>query len=455
MDQEATGGLRRKLTGHDLAEVHDELERLDYDVSDEKRPKRLAGRVACHPIDHAETDQCRAHVARKDDRLRRHGKPESGEHRGGEDEKQDAEDHRGDAADHQGEARAHGWQAVHARQTTRVGYDPFARGPFGVGVRSGQIRDARRGGRSLPYEIWYPAAVHAANEDVFTVPPSGEELRQEAARDAAPRPGRFTLVLYSHASGGHRRQSSFLCTHLASHGYVVGAVDHTGNTAIDFAEEMRRRAEGRVPTEAEAQASLDRVIGDRVPDLRFLCDELLGGAVGEISPLIDPERIGLVGWSFGAWAVLATPEADDRFAAVVALAPAGSSKPLPGIIPATLTFAWKRHAATLILAAEQDRFIPLDGVVEIFDRIPSAKRMCVLGGADHQHFADRVDPEGACTREDAHLFTRALMLAHFEEHLKNRSAATDFFTRASDELRARGIESSLVGEPSERPRRTP
>jgi len=33
--------------------------------------------------------------------------------------------------------------------------------------------------------------------------------------------------------GGHRRQSTFFCTHLASHGYVVAAADHTGNTTLE------------------------------------------------------------------------------------------------------------------------------------------------------------------------------------------------------------------------------
>jgi pimeloyl-ACP methyl ester carboxylesterase len=80
-----------------------------------------------------------------------------------------------------------------------------------------------------------------------------------------------------------------------------------------------------------------------VPDLRFLLDHMLAGAVDEILDRIDLRRIGLIGWSFGGWAALSTLEVDDRFRAMVALAPAGNSKPLPGIIPATLTFAWKRE----------------------------------------------------------------------------------------------------------------
>src|SRR5262249_33919135 len=161
----------------------------------------------------------------------------------------------------------------------------------------------------------------------------------------------FGLVLFSHTSLGHRRQSTFLTTHLASHGYVVAAVDHTGNT---FAEFAKRSGAGPLSPEAR-EAHLARIIADRVPDLRFLLDQMLGGAAGEVSARIDDRRIGLVGWSFGGWAVLAALEVDARFGCVVALAPGGSSNPLPGIIPATLSFDWKRAVPTLYLVAERDR----------------------------------------------------------------------------------------------------
>ena len=419
MDEKSTRGLRRQLPRHDLAEIHDELERLHDDVAHEEGAERLAGRVARHPVDHAETDQRRADVARENERLVRGRQAESGEHRAGKHEQQKTEDDRGDAADRERETRADVRQAAYARQTTRMGYDPFAEGPHGVAMRSGELRDPRRDARRLDYEVWYPA---------------------EPGALAGPCP----LLLYSHASGGHRRQSSFLCSHLASHGYVVAAADHAGNTAADFAERTRRRARGRAPTDPEMQAYIARIIADRVPDLRTLCDEVIGRGASEISAMVDPGRIGLVGWSFGGWAVLAAVEADDRFGAVAALAPAGSSNPLPGIIPAKLTYERKREAPTLILAADQDRFIPLSGLREIFDRTPSAKRMYVLHGADHQHFADDVQPEGGCTRERAHLFTRALTLAHFDEALKGDSAASDFLANAIDRLRARGVEANAV-----------
>jgi predicted dienelactone hydrolase len=275
-------------------------------------------------------------------------------------------------------------------------FDPSARGRFSVATREGVAIDRARDGRTLPFAVWCP--------------------------DAADGP--LPLVLHSHSSGGGRRQSSFLCEHLASHGYVVAAADHVGNTAADFAASAARAAAGVQSTPAEREANLRRIIADRVPDLRFLLDQLLSGAAGDV--VIDDQRIGLAGWSFGGWAVLATPEVDDRVRAIAALAPAGNSKPLPGIIPATLTFEWQREVPTLFLAAERDQFIPLDGIRELFERTPSRKRLFILRSADHSHFADDVGDETLCSREEAHRFTRALVLAHFQSILRGDEAARRF-----------------------------
>jgi dienelactone hydrolase len=334
-----------------------------------------------------------------------------------------------------------------------MGYDPFARGPFPVGVRSGEAIDGGRD-RRLPFEVWYPAAprhtgLDRSSRDLFTVLPGGPASRQDAVRDADVGTGSFPLVLFCHASGGHRRQSTFLCTHLASHGYVVAAADHTGNTAADVAERSKRVAAGPPLTPDEVDALVQGFIADRVPDLRFLLDRILSRGAGDASLRIDPQRIGLVGWSFGGWAVLSALEADTRFGAVVALAPAGSSKPLPGIIPATLTFAWKRTVPALLLVAERDRFTPLPGQFELFERTPSSKRMFILRGADHGHFADDIGDEGLCPAEQAHHFTRALALAHLDAALKQDRAAADFMARdAVAALRDHGV-NAVAHAPSE------
>jgi dienelactone hydrolase len=323
-------------------------------------------------------------------------------------------------------------------------YDPFVRGPFPVGVRSGQVIDEARHARQLPLEVWYPASpryggldLSPPTQDRFTLLPDTPPLHQAAVRDAEAHAGSFPLILFSHTSSGHRRQSSFLCTHLASHGYVVAAADHTGNTFVEWAA---RSAARTALTEEERDAYIRRIIADRVPDLRFLLDELLAGTAGDVSDQLDQDRISLIGWSFGGWAVLAAPEVDDRVGAVVAIAPAGSSRPLPGIIPATLTFAWTRDVPTLFLVAGRDRFTPLPGMYELFERTPSARQMLILRHADHDHFGDHIEVE-LCPRQHTHLFTRGLALAHLDAALKETDAARRFMAEdPAAALRALGVD---------------
>jgi len=341
-----------------------------------------------------------------------------------------------------------------------MSYDPFARGPHPVGVRSEQWADAARGHRPLPIELWYPATtahtgqdLAMSTQDAFEVVQGLPPLRQAAVRDATVQAGSFPLIVFSHTSGGHRRQSSFLCTHIASHGFVVAAVDHTGNTGPDIA---RRIAGSSQPGSAERRERYQQqIIADRVPDLRFVLDCLLAGS-SEVSRLIDAQRLGVVGWSFGGWAVLATPEADDRIGAIVALTPGGNSNPLPGIIPSKLTFVWKRAAPTLLLAGELDRFTPLPGIYEIFERTPAPKRLFILRGADHLHFGDSLLVQldltrvlgllpqqtydellatvETCSQEQAHSFTRGLALAHLDAVLNHNVFAEQFL--AGDPIRA-------------------
>jgi dienelactone hydrolase len=227
-----------------------------------------------------------------------------------------------------------------------------------------------------------------------------------------------------------------VCTHLASHGYVVAAVDHTGNSFVDLVD---RAMSGVMLTPEQREAHMQRIIADRVPDLRFLLNELLDGAAGEVSDQIDGERVGMMGWSFGGWAALAVPEADQRIRAVVTIAPAGNSKPLPGIIPATLTFAWKQPAPTLYLVAERDRFTPLSGMYELFERTPASKQMLILRHADHDHFGDQIEVE-LVPKQHAHLFTRTLALAHLDAALKGSDGASRFMSGdPAGVLRTRGI----------------
>ncbi|HTC89995.1 MAG TPA: hypothetical protein VK686_16925 [Bryobacteraceae bacterium] len=219
---------------------------------------------------------------------------------------------------------------------------PSAPGPFTVRTCTFEARDPARD-RLFPCDIWCPDP-----------------------------PGVWPLVLYSHHSRGNRRAATYLTTHLASHGYMVAALDHS---------------EVVVP---EIAGNVEAFIANRVPDARFLLDFMLAGAI-PCTARPDHDRIAIVGHSAGGWTALALPETDTRVQAVVALAPGGASNPKPGIIPATLSFNWPRPPATLYIVAEDDVLTPIAGMHELYSRTPGRKQMVVLPGADHLHFMDNVE----------------------------------------------------------------
>jgi predicted dienelactone hydrolase len=313
-----------------------------------------------------------------------------------------------------------------SQQTSEtVPYDPFVRGRFPVGVRTIEALDTARN-RLFPCEIWYPESAE----------------------------GSYPVVVYSHHSGGGRRAATYLCDHLASHGYVVAALDHSEV----IAEELKGK-EGE--TSEQLSARVDAWIANRVPDIRFLLDHLLSRA--EVN--VDPDRIGIVGHSFGGWTALAMPEVDTRIRAVVALGPGGNARPRPGILPLKLSFEWGRDVPTLYLAAENDVPIPLDGVYELFERTPSAKQMVILRRADHYHFLDNVEevhemvrvmtfpanlawmteemrPIGElCSGEQAHLLIRGLTVCHMDAVLRQQEEARRFLGGDIEaELAARGVD---------------
>lgn len=343
-------------------------------------------------------------------------------------------------------------------------YDPFVRGRFPVGVRTIQALDTVRD-RLFPCEIWYPAAPQHASQDIapgtqdfFTVPSDDTPRSQMAVRNAAAQPGTYPLIIFSHHSGGPRRMATFLCTHLSSHGYVVAALDHSEVVALELA---RRDGE----TDEQKTARWEAVIANRVPDIRFLLDHLLNGAAWDLETRLDATQIGIVGHSLGGWTALAATDVECRIRAVVALAPGGSSRPKPGILPVKLTFSWGRDVPALYLVAENDISLPLAGMYEIFERTPATKQMVILRRADHMHFMDNVEKmhetvrkmsftgelawipkemrpiAELCSGEQAHLFVRGLTLCHMDAILRRQEEAQRFL--AGDmkaELAVRGVD---------------
>lgn len=289
---------------------------------------------------------------------------------------------------------------------TNTSYDPFQRGIHPVGVKSDIWRDDKRGGRALPMELYYPATSEYAGQDLdpvtqdsFVLPASmggSEPKQQSAVRDAIASSGDYPVVIFAHGYSGDRRETSFLCAHIASHGYRVISADHRGSTFEDIAERMSKPGFDR-------RGNAKQMAEDRFGDVPFMLDtaEKVFG--------ITIEAAGITGASLGGWTSLIAPAADGRIMATAPLCPAGGDGPLAmnatGHLGDYISFEWKSPAAVFMMLGDRDTWLPLYGTLGLLDRCPvTDKRAAVLQKADHQHFVDDME---VC-HDWYHQFTLAL-----------------------------------------------
>lgn len=192
--------------------------------------------------------------------------------------------------------------ACHAspEDSSELPFDPLVSGPWSVGRSQHSLVDEVRE-RSLPVLLWYPTEQAAqAHPIADLVTEAGDRSSYEAllaqapadcptrelsdAADAPPAPGPWPLVGMSHCHGCTAFSMAAVAALLASHGYVVVAPEHVGNTLFDELEGTG------LPLDTD---TLDL----RVGDLGFSLDAAVDGQLGVE---IDPGRIGLLGHSFGA-----------------------------------------------------------------------------------------------------------------------------------------------------------
>jgi dienelactone hydrolase len=201
-------------------------------------------------------------------------------------------------------------------------------------------------------------------------------LESAVALDGPPVSGseHFPLIVFSHGNSGVRYQSFFLAEALASHGFVVVAPDHTGNTIFEPGATFETR--------------------DRPLDVSFLITRMLekSGDTGDrFYRRIDPSRIGVTGHSFGAFTALA-------------LAGGFTNVPIDPRVRAILPFAtWSDlmddvalaaiRVPTLILGGTRDTITPIvSQSTRPFELIPAVPRYRVdLIDGGHNSFTNICD----------------------------------------------------------------
>ena len=184
-----------------------------------------------------------------------------------------------------------------------------------------------------PYTTQYPAAAAAAigaSLDGGNGLPAGlvnwAATKTHSVRDAAMAPGRFPVVLYSPGAGDPRDSNVTLVENLASQGYVVVTIDHTGEApATEFPDGHvvgngpLLAAFGQVgDDQAAATVLLTKVMNVRLADTRLVLNRL-SSLPNRLTAGMDLNDIGMFGHSAGGFEAAETMYNDPRVKAGVNL----------------------------------------------------------------------------------------------------------------------------------------
>jgi carboxymethylenebutenolidase len=193
---------------------------------------------------------------------------------------------------------------------------------------------------------------------------------------------RFPAVIGLHGSGGGHASMADPANLLAEHSfavYVLHYFDRTGTVEIDGLQTIFRHFPVWMKTLWDAVTFVAR------------------------QPQIDPNRIGLLGFSLGAYLALSASGIDSRIQAVVEFF---------GGMPKEMKFFARRLCPVLILHGEQDKTVPVEEAYhlqQLLEKKQIPYEMQIYPGAGHGF-------SGEIWR-DAGLRT----LAFLEKHLASRS----------------------------------
>ncbi|WP_245931665.1 dienelactone hydrolase family protein [Actinokineospora auranticolor] len=208
--------------------------------------------------------------------------------------------------------------------------------------------------------------------------------RTHAVPDApvAGEGGRFPIVLFSPGSSGVRTQNTAWAEELASHGYVVAALDHPYDSAAVVLADGRTISTATVSSGDRDED--DRLAEDwtaiRAADLGFALTKLESLGADPLAGRLDTGRVAATGHSMGGAAALQVARKDHRFDAVIDLDGYPRGPLSPDLAQPTL-------ALTQAITSESDpRYLPQ--LTEVLTRGTATNYRVTIPGAAHLTFMD-------------------------------------------------------------------
>ena len=189
--------------------------------------------------------------------------------------------------------------------------------------------------------------------------------RMHAARDAAPLPGRFPLVLIAQGNDQSAHDQAFLAELLAARGFAVASVPSQARIGGHM------KSEQEVPAQARDQAA----------DLAFALKIVRGEGN------VRPGRYGLVGHSFGARSALLLAMRDTDVGALVSLDGGIGAATAKGVFEKTRGFDREAAVAPILHLYEiGDRF-PVSDLAPLRALVRSDRWLVRVDDMRHVHFS--------------------------------------------------------------------
>ncbi|GAA0436246.1 lipase [Streptomyces luteireticuli] len=271
---------------------------------------------------------------------------------------------------------------------------PAPSGKLPVGEKVLRLVDSARtdpwkpsaGPRELMVSVWYPARSASGAKAPYVSAALSQELygndklstvRTHAVVDAAPAQGRARpVVVLSPGLGQSRSSLTGLAEDLASRGYVVAALDHTYEAAVEFPGGRVEKCELCVREDVDNGA----VVRNRAKDIRFLLDRITTGD-GLVAGLkADTSRIGVAGHSIGGASAVEVAGQDARVAAAADMdGDFFTEQPAGGIKKPVMLLGAARAGE---LGGERDTWSPA------WKNLTGWKRWLDVGKGGHMTFTD-------------------------------------------------------------------
>lgn len=171
--------------------------------------------------------------------------------------------------------------------------------------------------RPMQIEYWYPTKAKHGSPVIYSLLGFNRTLPSErrAISDPSVASGKFPLIILSPGSPGTSLHYTDLAEIMASHGYIVVGINHTGNTEMDSGARQSRLgghtsvlcplaaygqnggADGNRCSHLTANRCQERPV-----DVRFMIDTMLdrnNNKSNRFYKSINKDLIGLIGSSFG------------------------------------------------------------------------------------------------------------------------------------------------------------